>query len=89
MVKLNPLETVVLLKMGESNDGNGGDFGMIEDIVLPGMNQMMIGGYVSALQAKGLIKVYPPTSVNDYYVTQFTFTPKGLKVLAKSKGEAT
>jgi hypothetical protein len=84
-VKLNAMETAVLLAMGESNDSNGGDFGLVEDVKIPGLTGKQIGGYVTILQKKGLVQVHPPTPVNDYYVTQFDITKKGLAELKKAK----
>jgi hypothetical protein len=72
---LTPLEQKVLEALKDNAAGNGGDFGIVEDIdtKVLGINRQQLGGILTTLQAKGVIAVHPAVKVNgEYWVTQFT-----------------
>jgi len=84
---LNDTEQRVLNALIESSEGNGHDFGCLEDLTGPwgtveGLTQQQIGGYITSLQAKGLIEVDEPRFMEDHghNVTQFELTDLGFKV---------
>jgi hypothetical protein len=74
LTKITELEGRVLDALNKSNDGNGGDFGIIEDITVDGLSRQALGGVLTSLQAKNIITVHEAILVNgDTRVTQFTF----------------
>lgn len=71
---LTALEQRVLDLLTQDAAGNGGDFGIVEDITVPGINRKALGGVLTSLQAKDIITVHEAILVNgDTRVTQFTF----------------
>lgn len=82
-VKLNPTEARVFVALVYSSEGNGHDFGCLEDVTgrwgnIEGLTARQVGGYVTVLENKGLIDVCERHRVNDeYWVTQFKLTRTG------------
>ncbi len=84
---LNANEQKVFDALVDSSNGNGHDFGCLEDITGPwgtieGMTNNQIGGYITALQSKALIDVFPPEYMVDHghNVTQFYITNDGFRL---------
>lgn len=75
-IKLTALETKVFMAMRQNSiDEAGGDFGIVETLKVEGMNRQTLGGYITALSAKGLVYVHDAHRVNGdrgNIVTQFT-----------------
>ena len=68
--QLTALERIVLRDLLESWDGNGRDFGFIEDINLDGKRAR---GVVSSLVKKDLIEVHEAVTTDSGRWTQFDF----------------
>ena len=78
--ELNEREKVVWGALLKSSEGNGHDFGILEDLTnggLPGYSTHELAGYIGSIAKKGYINIYPPHKVNgDYWVTQFVICDK-------------
>jgi hypothetical protein len=74
-VRLTELETKAMHVLFDSADGNGHDFGFIDDLIdakIMGRNQ--VSGVVSSLVKKGIIEDWGEEKVNwDSSYTQFTW----------------
>lgn len=70
MLQLTEMEKKVLKAMIESSDGNGHDFGFIEDLrgVVPVAS---LGGVVASLSKKGIVTVFEPHRTDSGLWTQF------------------
>lgn len=77
-VPLTDLERRVLRILREqAEDCSGGDFGIIEEVKVPGITRQALGGVLTSLQAKDILHVWEPTFVNGTTkVTQFTFNDR-------------
>jgi len=71
-VVLNQNEQKVFDAMVYSSDGNGHDFGYLEDVCVTGLSRQAIGAYITDLQAKGLVHVHGRI--------QFTLTDEGFRL---------
>jgi len=75
---LNFNEGVVLLACYYSSEMNGHDFGIIEDVLYNTQVQKLftnqqVGGYLSALQAKGCLEIFESEFMaeTEEWITQF------------------
>lgn len=73
MTTLTALETKVLTALYKSAEGNGHDFGFIEDARKAVGQPRQLGGVVTSLQAKGVIEVHSPVTTDSGTYTQFTW----------------
>lgn len=73
-MKLSKLERKVLKALYESANGNGHDFGLIEEARGAVAKADQLGGVVASLVKKGIIEVHKPVDTGDGYIwTQFTW----------------
>jgi hypothetical protein len=70
------LEKKVLAKLFWSAEGNGHDFGFIEDARGVCDNKAQLAGVISSLVKKGIIRVWEQENP-DIKVTQFTWEDDG------------
>jgi hypothetical protein len=72
MLNLTSYEKQVLKALYKSADGNGHDFGFIEDArgIVP---KASLGGVVASLDKKGIIYVHEPVTTDSGTWTQFTW----------------
>lgn len=70
-VSLTALELSVLKALYVSAEGNGGDFGMIEDARSAVDSAKSLGGVVSSLSKKKLINIYDAIRTDSGLWTQF------------------
>ena len=68
--KLTELEMLVLANLFESSDGNGHDFGFVEEA---GIDPRQARGVVSSLSKKGIIEIWDPVWNGQKHYTQFTW----------------
>jgi hypothetical protein len=69
-MNLTTLERKVLKALVRSSDGNGHDFGCIED-VRGVVGKAQLGALITSLQKKGVIRVYEPVRTESGLWTQF------------------
>jgi hypothetical protein len=69
-IKLNENEMAVLKGAKISSDGNNGDFGFAERIKIEGLNRHQIAGYIGALVAKDLLRVYDQGTSRECFELQ-------------------
>lgn len=82
---LTVLERTVLVAMIANADAvAGGDFGLVEELHVPGLkNRHALGGVLTNLMAKGLVCVHEPVETNGgprrggELWTQFTISDAG------------
>jgi len=67
------LELAVLKLLFVSSDGNGHDFGFIEDARPAVERKAQLAGVISSLVQKGVINVYDPVRGESGMFTQFDF----------------
>ena len=86
-MKLNATEQKVFTALVRSSDGNGHDFGLLQDLTgvwgkVDGLTAKQVGAYVTDLQDKGLIRVHGPVTGLDHghTVTQFVLTDEGFRL---------
>jgi hypothetical protein len=72
-VKVTQLEKAVLAKLYESANGNGHDFGFIEDARSAVKNPRELAGVISSLVKKGIIVVWDAVTTDSGTFTQFTW----------------
>lgn len=88
---LTTYELVLLSMMLRSSGTNGHDFGFIEDLTdgVAESKKKVIGGGISSLVKKGLIKVWNKEEINDSgeCYTQFTWRVDVSTVLKAIYGE--
>ena len=84
---LNANEQKVFDALVKSSDGNGHDFGCLEDLTgvwgsVEGLDAQQVGGYITQLQTKGLIYVYDPHWMEDHghTITQYKLTADGFRL---------
>jgi len=85
-LNLTTLERAVLADLLASWDGNGGDFGFIEDITSVPMKRAR--GVVSSLVKKDLIVVHEATTTDSGTWTQFDFYATENDLDGRHLGEA-
>lgn len=73
MTKFTALEVEVLKALVSSSDGNGHDFGFIEDARDAVPTKRALGGVVSSLVQKKIIQVYDTENHGSGPFTQFKF----------------
>ena len=69
-IKLNENEMAVLKGAKSSSDGNNGDFGFASDIEIEGLNRHQVAGYIGALVAKDLLRVYDQGTSRECFELQ-------------------
>ena len=72
-MKLTKLEQTVFLVLFNSAEGNGHDFGFIEDARKSVKEAKQLGGVVASLIKKKLIEVHDPVTTDSGTYTQFTW----------------
>jgi len=72
-VKFTQLEKAVLAKLYNSANGNGHDFGFIEDARSAVKNPRELAGVISSLVKKDIIVVWDPVTTDSGTWTQFTW----------------
>jgi len=72
-MKFTNLEKAVLAELYKSADGNGHDFGFIEDARKAVKNPRELAGVVSSLVKKDIIVVWDATTTDSGTFTQFTW----------------
>lgn len=70
MLNLTTLERSLLVALVKSSEGNGHDFGCIED-ARGVVGKAQLGALVTSLQKKGVIRVYEPVRTDSGLWTQF------------------
>jgi hypothetical protein len=73
-VTLTDLEVKVLKALFKSADGNGHDFGFIEDGRKAVSDPKSLGGVVASLVKKGIFTVHEPVTTNEGTRYQQTYT---------------
>lgn len=74
MTKITQSEMKVLIAFFKSAEGNGHDFGFVEDGRKAVAKANQLGGIVASLVKKGLIEVWEPVTTNEGTKDQQTFT---------------
>lgn len=70
MSNLTELEMQVLKNLYDSADGNGHDFGFVEDA---GIDPRIARGVISSLSKKGIIEIWDRMWNGQQFFTQFTW----------------
>ena len=73
MIKVTALEKDALRVMLESSEGNGHDFGFVEDLTAHTGNAFIAGALITNLMKKELIRVWEPVETDTGVWTQFTW----------------
>lgn len=83
-------EKAALQAAFKSAEGNGHDFGCVEDVTddLRPMSPQAVGGVVSSLVKKGFFRVHAPVTTDSGTWTQFTWSKEVSEVKAMLKEAA-
>ena len=76
MMDFTATEIAVLKALFESAEGNGHDFGFIEDARSAVKSKASLGGIVASLSKKKLITIHEPVTTDSGTWTQFTWVPE-------------
>ena len=83
-IKLNENEMAVLKGAKSSSDGNNGDFGFASDIEIEGLNRHQVAGYIGALVAKDLLRVYDQGTSRECFELQDKAGLRGQAILLQT-----